>query len=127
MKLSTHFTTTQCCRKGEETSVQSNSDQNDQRCVIYEVDGMKQILSLTECNKQHSPKRTDPVDGTTFVVLYNYKRRGLRDLDLKKGDLVTVTSYNKEDWSLVYLMTNQLEGLVPSNYIVPFTGIEDKL
>jgi len=118
---------TQCCRKGEETGVQSNSDQNVQQCVIYEVDGMKQILSLTTCNKQPSPKRTDPVDGATFAVLYNYKRRGLRDLDLKKGDLVTVTSYNKEDWSLVYHMTNQLEGLVPSNYIVPFTGIEDKL
>ncbi|GAB6027107.1 hypothetical protein CHUAL_000030 [Chamberlinius hualienensis] len=63
-------------------------------------------------------------DPQLFLALYDFQAGGDNQLNLKKGEQVRVTSYNKTgEWCEARSRSGQV-GWVPSNYVTPLNSLE---
>ena len=70
-------------------------------------------------------RREEP--GDLYVVLFNFVNREERDISVKPGDFVYVLNKNDIHWYWVRREEDNLEGFVPSRFIVPNDKAESVL
>lgn len=60
----------------------------------------------------------------TFIGLYNYDARTVKDLNFKKSERLEIVNYCNEDWWLARSLVTGKEGYIPSNYVVPVQNVQ---
>lgn len=79
--------------------------------------------NITDVNRIN-PQRHNNSHNECYVVMHNFVAREEDDIDVIRGEFVTVMNKDDGDWFWVKRRHDGLEGFVPANFMAPYSYVE---